>query len=269
MSGPPDDISAGELFQHLLQRPRPSEVVPFAALDKPGKKGEIRIQVLPKEEHDRARFAAHQALKKASTKYGIASLSAQDMQSPAVAAVESDLSACEVLSMACLRVEPSPGYTEEDSFIRYARVFPDGESVGKTLSADEVAYLFAAYNLIQYKYGPHEATCLPEDVNVWVRRLVEGAADLPFLRLSSPQWAEMLTAFAQKLHDLGALLESQWSSLPDSLKSDLATYCLEPTSVGEPAENTSDPILPGARGELSFEQAMRLANSMRGQSPSE
>lgn len=263
MPGPPEDVSASDLFQQLLKRPRPSELVEFSALDKPGKKGQIRIQVLAKDDHDRARFAAHALLKKTAAKYGLPNLTPEDMASDAIGGVASDLSACEVLALACLSPDPMPGHTEDDEHVRYRRIFADGEAVGKTLTPDEVLYLFSAYNMTQFKYGPHEAVCLPEDINAWVRRLVEGAAQNPFLRLSSAQWAQMLTAMARRLYDLSVLLESQWQSLPESLRSDLATYCLGISSSGEPAESFSDPVLPGARGEVTFEQALRLANKIK------
>jgi hypothetical protein len=264
MPGPPEDVAVSELFQKMLERPRPNEPVAFPALDQPGARGKLRIQVLAKNEHDRARLLAHKKVRDLAQKEGIA-LTPQDMQSEAVRGTEADLAACEVLAAACLHDKPMPGYSEGDEFVRYGRVFPDGDAVGKVLSADEVAYLFAAYNMVQWKYGPHESICLPEDVNEWVRRLVEGAADNPFLRLSSPQWAELLTALAQRLYALSQVLESQWSSLPDSLKSELQTFCLGTSSAGEQPESSYEPMLPGAKNEVSFEQAMRLALRMRGQ----
>jgi hypothetical protein len=260
MSGPPKDVAPGELFQRLLDRPRPSELVKFPGLDRAGARGEIRMQVLTKSDHDRARLVSHGAVKKNAARYGLSNLTPQDMASEAVQGVISDLAACEVLAMACTQTETFAGSDGEAEQVRYPLIFPDGEAVGKTLTADEVAYLFSAYTMVQHKYGPHEAICLPEDVNAWVRRLVEGAAENPFLRLSSPQWAELLTSLASKLYTLSGVLESQWSSLPDSLKSDLETYCLGTGSAGEPADSGSPTAtLPGPGNDISFEQALRFA----------
>jgi hypothetical protein len=267
---PPKDVTPSELFQRLLDRPRPGEIVKFPGLDRPGARGELRMQVLSKQDHDRARLISHGAVKKNATRYGLGALTPQDMASEAVQGVISDLAACEVLAMACTQTEVFAGSDSENERARYPLIFPDGEAVGATLTADEVAYLFSAYTLVQHKYGPHEAICLPEDVNAWVKRLVEGAAENPFLRLSSPQWAELLTSLASKLYDLSGLLESQWSSLPDSLKSGLETYCLGTGSAGEPAESGSPPAtLPGPGSELSFEQAVRFANSNFGKPDTE
>jgi hypothetical protein len=258
MSGPPKDVAPNELLQMLLQRPRPSEVVSFPPFDKPDKPGKIRIQVLTKDQHDRARLVAHKQLKASAHKYGITSLDSKDMLSEAVQGVLQDLAACEVLAMACRTVQPMPGQGEDDPLVHYAAIFADGEQVGKTLTADEVAVLFSAYNIVQHKCGPHEAICGDDDVSLWVRRLVEGAADNPFLRLSSAQWAELLTTFAGRLYKLAGILASQWETLPESLRSDLQTYCLDTSSSGQPVESPYVSQLADA-GELSMEEAMRFA----------
>jgi hypothetical protein len=260
--GPPSDVPANELFLRLLDRPRPGEEVPFPGLDLPGARGKLRIQVLHSHQHTRARLIAQNAVKKQAARYGLPPLTELDMQGAAVKGAVSDLAACEVLAMACTGINPISGSDTESANVRYPVIFADGEAVSKTLSADEVAYLFAAYTIVQNKFGPNEAICLPEDVNAWVRRLVEGAEDYPFLRLSSPQWAELLTALASKLYTLNGILESQWESLPESLRSELQTYLLGTGSAGEPASHSSAEgvDLPGPGQELSMEQAMRLAN---------
>jgi hypothetical protein len=264
MAGPPKDVPANELFLKLKERPRPSEVVDFPALDEPNKPGKIRIQVLSKEQQDRARIVAHDKLKKNAGKYGVLKLDLTDMASPAIAEVLSDIAACEALQMACRSVLPAPGYTEGDPGCQYLYVFPDGDSVGSTLSADEVAYLFSAYQMVQHKYGPHEAICSEQDVNDWVRRLTEGAASYPFLRLSSPQWAELLTMLAKRLYSLSGILEPKWDSLPESLRLELQTYCLGTGSSSEQPESTPGSSMQREQdGTVSFNEAMRLAQMFR------
>lgn len=264
---PPKDVEPSELFQRLLERPRPAEVVPFPGLDWAGSRGEVRIQVLAKEEHDRARLAAQHLVKKQAQKYGLPALTAADMNEEAVKGVVADLAACEVLAMACTQTKPFVGsQTEDNPKVNYPRIWADGEAVGRTLSADEVAFLFAAYTMVQHKFGPHEALLGTEDdINAWVKRLALGAADYPFLRLSSPQWVELLMGFATRLLDLSGVLESQWESLPQSLKSELQTYCLGTGSASEQPENApqTGTELPGPGGEISFEQALRVANVMK------
>lgn len=259
MAGPPLDVPANELFLKLKARPRPSEEVEFPAFDEPGKPGKIRIRVLSKDQQDRARIVAHKKVKENAAKYGLLNLNLTDMSSPAIEGVLSDLAACEALAMACQSVEPAPGYNADDPACQYLYVFPDGDSVGSTLSADEVAYLFSAYHIVQHKYGPHEAICSEEDVNAWVRRLSEGAASYPFLRLSSPQWAELLTGLAKRLSTLSGILESEWESLPEHLRSQLQTFCLGTGSSSEVAESTSESSMQTQPdGTISFSEAMRL-----------
>lgn len=265
MPGPPQEVPPHELYQRLLERPRPSELVPFPGLNQAGTKGELRIQVLSKEQHDRARLVAQNQVKKNAQRYGLPPLSSADLNEEAVKSVVADLAACEVLAMACVGTKPI-GDDADGPNVRYPFVFGDGEAVGKTLTADEVAYLFAAYTMVQHKFGPHESLIqTDEDMNSWVRRLALGAAEYPFLRLSSPQWVELLTALATRLLTLSGILESQWESLPESLRSALQTFCLGTGSASEPPENASPAgtELPGPGSEISFEQALRLANLMK------
>jgi hypothetical protein len=264
---PPADVPANELFLRLLERPRPAETVDFPGLDAPGARGKIRIQVLRKEEHDRARLVSIQRLKDSARDFGISALTPDDMRDEAVRGVISDLSACEVLAMSCTTTAPMSGEDATDADAKYGRVFPDGKAVGKTLTPDEVRYLFSAYHLLQQKYGPNESLCLPEDINLWIRRLVEGAEQYPFLRLSSLQWGELLTALAKKLYTLSDLLISKWETLPESWKSELQTYCLDTGSSGVPAESSIETELP--QGDISFEQAMRFANLKLGRDTGE
>ncbi len=258
MPAPPADVAPNELISLLINRPRPSEVVEFPAFDKPGKPGKIRIQVLSKDQHDKARFVARKRLKEDAQKYNL-KLDFSDERSEAISGVEGDLSACEVLAMACRTVTALPGKSEDDPLVQYGGVFTNGSEVGSTLTADEVAYLFSAYNLVQHRMGPNEVICSEEDIDKWILRLVEGAAQNPFLRLSAPQWAELLTKFAGRLYKLSGILVSQWGSLPDSLKSELLTFCLATTLSGQPAESSSESLPALGDGEISMDQAMRFS----------
>jgi hypothetical protein len=156
MSGPPEDLSPGELFLKLQERPRPSDVVPFPRRTESGKAVDnIRIAVLSGEDHDLARIEARKFVK---TKY---KLTDEDLKDPLVSAVQGDAVARELLAMACVQEKPAPG-SEGHEREFYPRVFPDGPSVGKALGADEVAVLFSNYLLVQHKYGPFEKTIQSE-----------------------------------------------------------------------------------------------------------
>ncbi len=271
MSGPPTDISANELFLRLTERPRPSKVIPFPALDDAsmGIPGEIRIQVLRKEDHDRARLMAHQRLKTSAGRYGLGVLEVKDMASPVVQEVLADLAGCEILALACMTPKSQSDDADKP---KYVRVFPDGDAVSKVLSADEIAVLFSAYLQVQHDFGPYEPLIAgEEDVSAWIRRLVEGADTLPFLRLSSPQWAELLNSLALRLYTLSDTLTSQWSSLPESSQLSLAKYCMVTTSSGEPAVSTTEPQLLGLRADspIDFDTAVRMATKQKNRATAE
>jgi len=129
--GPPADVPASDLFLELQARPRPSEVVPFPGTDK-----EVRIQVLRKEDHDRARLTATKVLERNASRYGIGKLTPELMATANVREVLGDITACELLAVACLTPNPQAGSTEESPI--YGRIFPDGESVGKVVGADDL-----------------------------------------------------------------------------------------------------------------------------------
>jgi hypothetical protein len=264
MSGPPEDLSPGELFLKLQERPRPSDVVPFPRRTESGKAiDNIRIAVLSGEDHDLARIEARKFVK---TKY---KLTDEDLKDPLVAAVQGDAVARELLAMACLQEKPAPG-SEGHEREFYPRAFPDGPSVGKALGADEVAVLFSNYLLVQHKYGPFEKTIQSEqELSAWIKRLVEGAAEHPLRHLSLVQWAEAASLLAVRAYTLSVILESLFESLPTTLKSRLGSFSLGTGFFGRPAAD-SPPIGSESSGALKLsdvpitrEEAEALALALR------
>src|SRR5688500_12695158 len=135
MPGPPEDVSPPELFLKLQESPRPSEVVNFPRRTGDGKPiGTTRLQVLQSEDHDAARLIVKRKLCEKHR------LKPEDLEGALGEAVLRDGVAKELLAMACL-TEARMANTPEDA-PRYPRVFPDAESIGKLLTADELAVLF-------------------------------------------------------------------------------------------------------------------------------
>ncbi len=260
MAKPPEDVKPSELFLKLSEA-RPSEVVDFPRKNKFGEPvGQVRIRVLTMEDHNRARLQAQQALKKSIAGFGIEGLDQSDMESPAVREVLGDLVAHEILCMACQTDEAQFEETE-DRPATYGRVFRNPTDIRKALTADETLTLFRAYQLVQHKWGPFELNTFDdEDVNAWVKRLEEGARSFPLLVLSLPQQHELTSSLAARISLLSRILVSHWKSLPDSLKSEVAPYCLGIGSSGEPAENDTTSYSESSRETLvKIEQAARLA----------
>lgn len=260
MSGPPDDVPAGDLFD-AIHEPRFSEVVKFPRKTPTGKEVQtVRIQVLPMREHTNARKTA---LKKAESQH---KLSREEQETELGRAIVNDLVARELLAVAC-RSETNHG-AEDKPF--YPVIFQSGEQVDDRLSADELAVLFNLYLLVQNKYGPFEKTIqTEEELNAWIKRLVEGAAEHPLGRLSSVHWAELASLLARRAYTLSAILGSLRSILPPTLVSRLETYFLDITSSGSRAASTSgdgsgiSPSLKILDVEITIEDARDMALRMR------
>ncbi|HEU4544354.1 MAG TPA: hypothetical protein VFR23_24700 [Jiangellaceae bacterium] len=230
MPGPPEDVSAGELFQKLLG-PLPSEVVPFPRRTADGRPvGTVRLQLVRPDDRALARTLG---LKRARDRF---KLEREDQDSAIGAGVVSDCVVAELLAMVC-RTEENYG-NDEKPF--YPLVFKDADAVGQTLSSDEMAVLYNCFLLVEAKYGPFDKTIQSEtDLSAWIKRLVEGAAEFPLQQLSSVHWADAASLLAVRAYTLSVILESLFSSLPSSLASSLAKYSLGTGFFGSLAPSTS------------------------------
>ena len=201
MAGPSKDIPASDLFLKLTEAPRPTEVVDYPRMDlSTGKPvGQVRIQVLNHIEHDNARKLAHQKMKEQG-------FDKDDLQGTTIQEVMGDAVARELLAMACLTVE---NYNDDpnDTPI-YGRMFRDASDLSK-LRSDEIAVLFGKYLYTQAKYGPYEGNISSkEDVDAWVKRLVDGGSPFLVLHLPLPQLADLTFLLAERVSTLSESLAS-------------------------------------------------------------
>lgn len=276
MPGPPAEFSPSELWEKLSEA-RPSEVIDFPRKDATGKPlGRVRVQVLRLEDHNAARMRAHEALKRQQSGMGGKALDASDFASPNVNETLADMTAVELLQMACLH-EKSASSDPARPF--YPFLFRDAADIRAKLSADEVVTLFNAYVLVQAKFGPYERNAgTKEDQDAWIARL---AADpLVTVSMSLPQLVEVSTSAAARLCSISGILRSQWQDLPPTLASSLDSFCLDTSYSGrlpsEPPEDSAsesptdddgaDPELLGVPGDepITAEQAARMAARLTG-----
>ncbi len=257
MSGPPEDISAKELYLNLTQS-KPSEVFDFPRLDPETKKPltTVRIVVLSQREHEIARVEAHKKIKQ---RYN---LKEDDLGGDIMREVVGDATARELLALACVYEKPMAG---PNGAPFYPKMFRDSDHVGD-LSANEILLLFNCYLLTQEKHGPFERGFhTPDEMDRWIKRIEEGGAEFPLLSMPLPQLVTLTSLLGARMCSLFRDLATQWESLPDSLRSKLETYSADILSYGsardEPAadgsENSPDDLLPGPS--LSLEEAKDLA----------
>jgi hypothetical protein len=259
MALPPTDVSASELFRKLQQAPRPSEVVDFPRKDGEGKAiAQVRIQVLTQEQHDEARERALHYLTK---KRGI---SREDLSTELMRQEMADAAAKEVLALACLTVEPLPNTDPP----RYGRQFPDGPSIGKTMTADEIGVMFTQYEIVQNRFGPYEGNInSEEELDAWIKRLAEGAGASFLAQLGLLELVGLTMSLARRSYTLSAILDRQFSSLPDTLKSDLESFSLGTGYFcGPPDESTTETGASSDRPEpgepMTVEDAARIARRL-------
>ncbi len=253
MNIPQTDNSPSELFLKLLE-PQPSEVIDFPRKGPDGKPiSKIRIQVLPHEQHDRARETAFKALQEKG-------YSAEDLQHVSMREVAADRIAKELIAISCLTAESQfPDANTGDPV--YGRIFRNGEEVGK-LRSHEVTTLFSAYMLVQEKYGPHEHMS-KEHIDAWIKKLTEGGEMFPLLSLDLPELASLTLSFSERISSMSRVLESQWKELPDTCKSHLEKFSLGTGYWSLPLDESEETSMESF--DIHTEDAVALSDKLTAQ----
>lgn len=228
MAFPPNDIPATDLFIKLSAPERPSEIIDFPRRDPYTRLpiGKVRIQVLNMAEYDEARIKA-QLWVVDKKKVGHDQLEGQ-----AIKEVIGDRVAKELISMACLSVDPIKD-SEQTGHPKYLRHFRNADAVD-VLMADELEALWMTFQMVQRKYGPFEGNLDgPEQVTAWMRRLVEGGSALPLGQLGWHLLVELTMSLAERAYSLSAVLASQSSNLPNTLAAPLTSWDIGTSSFGK------------------------------------
>lgn len=228
---PPDDVEPGELWRRLEAEEPPTEVVDFPRKGRDGKpKGRVRLKVLRQEDHGLCAMEARKRLREMPL------FDEKDIAADAMLQIEAGLRACEVLARACMVEKPTVVKGTE----LYGQAFPSPDWIWKNLTADEINTLMHHYNQVQHKFGPLETLiATPEDLDAWVKRLAEAKSTYPLGLLGSLQSEDLTLSLAQRLWSMCQLLDSQWSSLPDTLKSALETLSFATGYYGAPQDEPS------------------------------
>lgn len=258
---PPSDVKPSDLFLKLCE-PQPSCVVDFPRYIDGQSVGKLRLRVLTQDEIDSARARAEQS-------FVDRGITGDALRNPITAEILADTTAREVLAVSAMTADGPTGadgepLKDEHGAPIYGRVFRDARDL-KKLRPQEIAVLFAAHMLTQDKFGPYEKTIQDAaDLDAWVRRLAEGGAEFPLLRLRLHQLHELTLSLAQHVASLYEILASQRESLPPGLASRLDAYFSDTISSGLPASEST----PGGGSdsvELSADIAAQLAADIAAQ----
>lgn len=235
MAGPPKDVPASELFLKLQERPRPSEVVDYPELDEEGKPVDrVRLQVLTTKERQLA-------LRRALDWCKAQNLTKEDLGAEVVQeGIYGAAVAREILAIACVSEKDHRTNTDDGKPL-YARVFANGSQVDEVMTGDQLATLFSAYTLVQKKFGPFATDIESEaELNAWIKRIWEGASAVPLAWRDSAQLVDLLSLLIARVVTLSLILESQLSSLPDTLVSELRTWGIGTGYFGSPPESDTE-----------------------------
>jgi hypothetical protein len=195
MAGPPTDITASELVRRLSETPRPSEVVDFPRVDAEGKPlARVRIQVLHEHERQKALKRAWDWCK--STQH----LTPAEMNADVVReGMYGSAVAREILALCCVSELPIEG-SEKMGAPQYARQFATGDEVDKHLTQDEMAALFTAYTIVTRRFGPISSEIeTDEELNAWIKRIVEGASAAPLALQDSSQLVDLIVMLTARV----------------------------------------------------------------------
>lgn len=220
MAYPPTDVEPTWLFDKLIERPTPSEVVPYPsddALDSDGKPIKIRVMGLRDDELEPKTVKARRWVRDTYK------MTESELDSEMGTERIKQRTAQEILADAIRYADPFPG-SERTGEVDYPYVFyKQADKVAK-LPPREIYVLWALWNLVQNKIAPTESSfSTAEEVEAWVRVLTEGARPFGFFQLELPVQEELLTRLLSLARSLLGLLSSppeSWRSSLESLRTD-------------------------------------------------
>lgn len=172
MAGPPENISASELWMLLQAEPRPHRVVDFPRLAQDGTPvGQMAIWVLTQEEQMAANAEAEKVARRMLKDGKRGDLGYE--------ALFNNEGAVQVVYRACRNVKD---LTQP--------AFPNPDAIRTKLTADEVGRVFEHYLTVQLELGPILTSMQDSEFEAWVSRLAEGGAF--FFDLLSPEMQKAL-----------------------------------------------------------------------------
>jgi len=186
-----EELKPAALWAAITEMPRPSRLVDFPRTypeDHPTKAGQpvgqVRIRVLTQEESMMCSTAAEAFARK-----HIKEIPKSDDIARGYNDLYSNAAAVEVLYRACRQVED----VEKP-------MFPTAKMIRDHLSADEVGVLFSSYLAVKAELGPIIGEMTEDEVDGWIKRLVEGGSSYPLGSLSWEMRDQLQMLTAQRLY---------------------------------------------------------------------
>lgn len=208
---PPKKEQPGVLLQRLMSSTTYSEVLPFPRKDEHGEPlFEYRMRVLKQSEIDVCAASAEQHARRIFR--GEKDAVGEDIarvRSEAWVEVYQNAKLVELLYHACREVEDAK-----------RPLFTTPTQMRELLTADELAALFIAYELVQAKAAPLWEALTDDEVDKWIEVLVKGADMRPLVRLAPSALAQLAISLAFRLQNLRTDTGSPGSQFSDGASED-------------------------------------------------
>lgn len=190
---PPKDVQPSELARRLMDTKRPSDVVPFIRKDEDGKPlCEYRMCVLVQDEIDACGANAEDHVRR--------------LFKDKLSATDSDIALIrreawtEVYENAKLVEVLYAAMRDKDDVNK--RLWTAPSEIRHYLTQDECACLYRSYEEAQYRWGPLWSMLTPEEIDEWLAKLTEGAADYPLGHLGQGALVQLIVSLAFQLRNL-------------------------------------------------------------------
>jgi hypothetical protein len=203
-NGPPAEVESSELWRKLTQRPRPvSDPIDFPESDETGKPvGQYRLRILTETELQYVRatadIAARQIMGKSAPKNGEVSFGYEDIY-------RNELTV-QMVAIACRDVNKPHALP----------AFMSAKHARDRLTTDQFGVIMNAYALFRRDHGPEVAELTVEEMEAWIKVLMEGGKRLPLARLTSEALTDLVMHLVSKLKSLSEDSGSAGSPPADS-----------------------------------------------------
>jgi hypothetical protein len=116
-------------------------------------------------------------------------------------------------------------------------VFNSPKDVARNLTDDEIAVLMHAYESFRRESGPYISDMTVEEMEAWIKLLMEGGSRLPLARLSGPALTDLVLSLALRLKQATSIATSSSGSPLDDSRT--------PASDGPPSPDAppADPAI--------------------------
>lgn len=224
MALPTKEIESHDLWEKIAAMPRPSRAVDFPRYDPTGQPvGRLAIWVLSQHEQMGAAAEAESYARKRLKeipKDGEARQGYEDLYRNAAAV--------EVLWRACRRLDDLT-----------KPFFPTPHQL-RTLTVDEIGVLLQDYFVTQSTLGPIIGKMSEDDVTMWIARLKEGAAEIPFARLSLDGQIDLLNSLVRRIVSYSTDTFSSGSQAPNGGES----TPIDPSPTDDDINDNASPVDP-------------------------